>query len=90
MGTLIDKWHSKEVVKSVGGLLTDRYGTKIKGSLVSIGDYSLSACFSFKFDKFSWLVTNVYGPHNHLSRKSQFDELRIIRLNYLSPYCRRL
>ncbi|KAG5607821.1 hypothetical protein H5410_029313 [Solanum commersonii] len=55
------------------------YGNKWKGSLVKVGQFSITYKFEAMQDSFSWFLTGVYAPHIRSEKLECWEEVEAVK-----------
>lgn len=85
-GNKTDGWVSKNATGSAGGLLCCWNKTEYDGKALHTGNYSISVELTCKLTGFSWMISNIYGPHREQERSLLFSELDALRTQNTLPW----
>lgn len=77
-GKYLDSFEFIPTFGSAGGIIMSWDSSKVIGSLIHSGTFSLTLKFTNKFDNITWACTTVYGPNSRSIRNDFWNELRLI------------
>ena len=63
-GANFEGWVVKDANGSAGGLFSYWDDEEFDGSLLQIGNYSITIMLASKSFGYTWILSNIYGPHN--------------------------
>lgn len=85
-GAHLAGWESIDARGSAGGLLSCWDDKAFEGKLAKAGSYSLTIKLTNKSSGYSWLLSNIYGPHNEPDRRILFSELYSLKMEHKLPW----
>ncbi|XP_073117078.1 uncharacterized protein [Elaeis guineensis] len=85
-GPHFEGWVSKDASGTVGGLLICWNESMFEGNLINSGTYSPTVQLIYKSLVFNFMLSNIYGPHNHQEHHAFFIELSMLRETNAIPW----
>ena len=86
-GNVYVGWEALNAVNTAGGIILMWDKRILEKVDVRIGGYSVSCQWRSLEDGFVWTSTGVYGPNLDSARSFFWDELRLVRDRWASPWC---